>query len=80
MVLLSSSWGTQIVHDCSHYSPLAPKISEGCVPAYICFSQRAALGMWVFRSKQSSPVSSVRPRGACRAYIFALEVLFFLIT
>lgn len=39
-----------------------------------CFSQRTALGMWVFRSK-SSPVSSGdSPRGACKGYIFALEV------
>lgn len=34
---------------------------------------RSALGMWVFRSK-SSPVSSDSPRGACKGYIFALEV------
>ncbi|XP_066345382.1 nudix hydrolase 13, mitochondrial-like [Miscanthus floridulus] len=35
---------------------------------------RTALGMWVFRSK-SSPVSSDdSPRGACKGYIFALEV------
>ncbi|WVZ85417.1 hypothetical protein U9M48_032350 [Paspalum notatum var. saurae] len=35
---------------------------------------RTALGMWVFRSK-SSPVSSGdSPRGACKGYIFALEV------
>lgn len=29
--------------------------------------------MWVFRSK-SSPVSGDSPRGACKGYIFALEV------
>ncbi|CAL5017254.1 unnamed protein product [Urochloa decumbens] len=34
---------------------------------------RTALGMWVFRSK-SSPVSGDSPRGACKGYIFALEV------
>ncbi|OEL36926.1 Nudix hydrolase 13, mitochondrial [Dichanthelium oligosanthes] len=34
---------------------------------------KTALGMWVFRSK-SSPVSGDSPRGACKGYIFALEV------
>jgi diphosphoinositol-polyphosphate diphosphatase len=43
--------------------------TSGC----ICVFQRTALGMWVFRSK-SSPVSGDSPRGACKGYIFALEV------
>ncbi|XP_062184940.1 nudix hydrolase 13, mitochondrial-like [Phragmites australis] len=34
---------------------------------------KTALGLWVFRSK-SSPVDSDSPRGACKGYIFALEV------
>ncbi|KAF8667295.1 hypothetical protein HU200_052966 [Digitaria exilis] len=39
----------------------------------LVFPKRTALGMWVFRSK-SSPVSGDSPRGACKGYIFALEV------
>ncbi|KAJ1270765.1 hypothetical protein BS78_06G076800 [Paspalum vaginatum] len=35
---------------------------------------RAALGMWVFRSKSSPASSGDSPRGACKGYIFALEV------
>uniref|UniRef100_A0A0A9HM42 Nudix hydrolase domain-containing protein n=1 Tax=Arundo donax TaxID=35708 RepID=A0A0A9HM42_ARUDO len=34
--------------------------------------QRAALGHWVFKSKSSQKSSS--PRGACKGYIFAMEV------
>uniref|UniRef100_A0A0A9H920 Nudix hydrolase domain-containing protein n=1 Tax=Arundo donax TaxID=35708 RepID=A0A0A9H920_ARUDO len=34
---------------------------------------RTALGLWVFRSK-SSQADSDSPRGACKGYIFALEV------
>jgi diphosphoinositol-polyphosphate diphosphatase len=35
--------------------------------------QRTALGQWVFRSK-SNQVDGDSPRGACKGYIFALEV------
>ncbi|CAN6251701.1 unnamed protein product [Urochloa humidicola] len=35
-------------------------------------NQRAALGHWVFKSKSSQ--NSTSPRGACKGYIFAMEV------
>ncbi|KAF0924912.1 hypothetical protein E2562_014988 [Oryza meyeriana var. granulata] len=35
--------------------------------------QRVSLGLWVFRSK-SSQNDGESPRGACKGYIFALEV------
>uniref|UniRef100_J3LXF3 Nudix hydrolase domain-containing protein n=1 Tax=Oryza brachyantha TaxID=4533 RepID=J3LXF3_ORYBR len=43
---------------------------------------RVSLGLWVFRSKSSSGGGggemSTSPRGACKGYMFALELSFFL--
>lgn len=49
-----------------HYSHLH------AVPWRSCTDQRAALGHWVFKSKSSQ--NSTSPRGACKGYIFAMEV------
>lgn len=42
------------------------------LPFLVCMYQRTTLGHWVFKSKSSQNSSS--PRGACKGYIFAMEV------
>ncbi|XP_066318507.1 nudix hydrolase 12, mitochondrial-like isoform X2 [Miscanthus floridulus] len=55
-----------IINFTDHYSHLH------AVPCCSCTDQRAALGHWVFKSKSSQ--NSTSPRGACKGYIFSMEV------
>ncbi|GJN27766.1 hypothetical protein PR202_gb15815 [Eleusine coracana subsp. coracana] len=45
-----------------------------CSLSFLEFIDRTALGLWVFRSK-SSQADSDSPRGACKGYIFAMDVV-----
>uniref|UniRef100_A0A0E0DCG9 Nudix hydrolase domain-containing protein n=1 Tax=Oryza meridionalis TaxID=40149 RepID=A0A0E0DCG9_9ORYZ len=62
-----------VTFESGRYAKFFSSLTFGAaLPFLVCMYQRTTLGHWVFKSKSSQNSSS--PRGACKGYIFAMEV------